>query len=122
MFTAVLAQSPTSSPDCLRLQDSEFATNPEFSIFYAVYEQYGFNTLLSNLKKPATLLLLNNEAVAEDLAAHNVTVAEYEQFPFFVAALEYHIIPDQAFLVSQHHNGIGDIRYHTDPTYCRLNK
>lgn len=66
--------------------------HPDFFIFY------GLITLLSNLKKPARLLLINNEAIAEDSAAHNVTLAEFEENPFFVAALEYHIIP--AFLVS----------------------
>ena len=101
MYAAVSAQRSITPPDCLQLQDSEFATNPDFSGFYKTFEDTGLTTLLSNLKKPATLLLLNNEAIAEDDAAHNVTTAEFEANQFFKAALEYSIIPDHAFLVSQ---------------------
>lgn len=90
------AQSPITFPGCTLLQDSQFATDPDFSIFYDVYEQHGFNTLLKNLKDPATLFIMHDDA--RSAPAHNVTLQDCEDLGLFPAALEYHIVPNRAFM------------------------
>ena len=80
------------------LQESQFATDPDFSIFYSIFQQYGINDLLENQKEPATLFILHNDE--RSAPAHNVTLQDFADTGVFPAAFYYHIVPNHAFLVS----------------------